>query len=192
MKNVNGTWDPHPLANAIKNFHFFNPPLILLRSFLISFLLFELDCLVSLSQYYPLFGSGQHCVHSVFLSFADQTVAKKSSTTRMIDHRYLKHNSQHCQRHNRGGRLKCFCFNRRVIKTSCSCKDNSELMLRLSKAIYKISSSLCIKHGTKFVLICHQIVNNLLSTIRKINLNISNEITFELASYSARVTSIKF
>ena len=65
-------------------------------------------------------------------------------------------------------------------------------MLRLSKAIYKISSSLCIKHGTKFVLICHQIVNNLLSTIRKINLNISNEITFELASYSARVTSIKF
>ena len=134
------------MANAIKNFHFFNPPLILLRSFLISFLLFELDCLVSLSQYYPLFGSGQDCVLSVFLSFADQTVAKKSSTTRMIDHKYLKHNSQHCQRHNRGGRLKCFCFNSQVITTSCSCKDNCELMLRLSKVIYKISSmepSLC-------------------------------------------------
>ena len=132
------------------NFPFFVtlPYYFLLRSFLIYCLLFELDCLVSLSQFYLLFWfwSALCTQCSVYLSFADQTVAKKSSTTRMIDHKYLKHNSQHCQRHNRGGRLKCFCFNSQVKTISCSCKDNFELMLRLSKVIYKISSielSLC-------------------------------------------------
>ena len=49
--------------------------------------------------------------------------------------------------------------------------------------IYKIPSSLYIKHGTKFVLICHQIVNNLLSTILLSQSHINQFLTTTVSQY---------